>query len=115
MSIILGKNLSPEERIQLAQLTNHPGWSILVKIMAEACRASTEEVIRLNPTSERYTENLEKLHVSARAMNKFSNDVLESVREHLNVTVQAANATPTPEHTGRFKGFGPPKSPLKGE
>jgi TRAP-type mannitol/chloroaromatic compound transport system substrate-binding protein len=107
---ILGVNLEFDERVQLAQLTNHPGWRILVKVMAEACRNATEEVIRLNPTSERYPQNLEKLQMTARAMSKFSNDVLESVREHLNATVQSANAAPV-EHAGRFKGFGPPKPP----
>jgi hypothetical protein len=109
---VLGVNLAFEERVQLAQLTNHPGWSILVKVMAEACRNSTEEVIKLSPTSERYSENLEKLQMTARAMSKFSNDVLSSVREHLNSTVQAANTVETHDSLGtRFKGFGPPKSP----
>lgn len=111
---ILGVNLAFEERVQLAQLTNHPGWTILVKVMAEACRNSTEDVIRLDPTSERYSENLEKLQMTARAMSKFSNSVLSSVREHLNSTIQeASNTVESNETLGiRFKGFGPPKSPL---
>ena len=112
---ILGVNLAFEERMQLAQLTNHPGWAVLVKVMAEACRNSTEDVIKLDPTSERYSQNLEKLQMTARAMSKFSNSVLSSVREHLNATVQASNSVESNEGLGvRFKGFGPPKSPTEG-
>ncbi len=81
-SKILGESLTIEEQVALAQLTTQPGWKILVKLMAESCRQATEEVIKLNPTVERYPEQLTGLQTTARAMNKFSADVLDSVRLH---------------------------------
>jgi hypothetical protein len=79
---VLGEGLTLEEQVALAQLTTQPGWRILVKLMAESCRQATEEVIKLNPTVERYPEQLTGLQTTARAMNKFSSDVLDSVRVH---------------------------------
>ena len=112
---ILGQSLPYDERILLAQLTNHPGWVVLVKVMAEACRNATEEAIKVDPASERYLEVLSAKQTTARAMSKFSNEVLQSVREHLNATVQAANAAPAAERTTRFSGFKPPQPPSEGE
>jgi len=79
---VLGETLNFEERLALAQLVNYPGWKILVRLMAESCRRATEEVIRLNPAVERYPEQLTGLQTTARAMNKFSAEVLDSVKLH---------------------------------
>ena len=87
---LLGEGLPYEERIALAQLVNQPGWKILVRLMAEACRKATEEVIRLNPSVERYPEQLAGLQTTARAMNKFSAEVLDSVKLHQRTAVQEA-------------------------
>lgn len=112
---LLGQNLTYEERIHLAQLTNQPGWMILVKIMGEACRTATEDVIKLPNTVERYPEVLAGLHTTARAMNKFSNEVLDSVKVHTSTAIKQAQESERPsdalaEGTNtRFKGFGPPK------
>lgn len=109
---LLGENLVFEERIALAQLTTLPGWRVLVKVMAEACRAATEEVIRLEPGSQGYQERLAGLQATARAMNKFSADVLDSVKVHQqNAVLQTAAANKTEERSGRFKGFKAPTAP----
>src|SRR6266403_5374230 len=79
---VFGENLTLEEQVALAQLTTAPGWKILVCLMAEACREATEQVIKLNPRVERYPEQLAGLQTTARAMNMFSADVLDSVRVH---------------------------------
>lgn len=113
---ILGSNLSYEERIQLAQLTTQPGWSILVKLMAEACRNATEEVIRLDPKTERFHEVVGSLQMTARAINKFTAEVVDSVKVHLGVALKEAKAkepsSQAEETTAdiRFKGF---KMPLQ--
>lgn len=109
---LFGQSLSYEERIFLAQLTTQPGWQILVKLMAEACRDATEEVIRLSPTVERYSEVLTALQTTARAMNKFSNEVLGSIKVHTDVAIRQAQAIENPqevERNTRFKGFVPPQ------
>lgn len=105
---LLGQNLTYDERIHLAQLTTQPGWQILVKIMAEACRAATEDVIRLPNTEPRYPEVLAGLHTTARAMNKFSNEVLDSVRLHTAKAIHEAHeADNEADRPTRFKGFIP--------
>ena len=94
---ILGENLTLEEQVALAQLTTAPGWKILVKLMADACREATETVMKLNPTVERYPEQLIGLQTTARAMHKFSTDVLDSVRVHQRVAVQKVKEQESPQ------------------
>jgi hypothetical protein len=94
---VFGENLILEEQVALAQLTTAPGWKILVKLMAEACREATEKVIKLDPTTERYPEVLAGLQTTARAMNKFSADVLDSVRVHQRKAVMAVQQQENPQ------------------
>jgi TRAP-type mannitol/chloroaromatic compound transport system substrate-binding protein len=94
---VLGSSLDFEERLALAQLTTQPGWRILVKLMAEACRNATEQVIKLNPTVERYPEQLAGLQTTARAMNKFSSEVLDSVKVHQAKAVEEIQQREKPE------------------
>jgi TRAP-type mannitol/chloroaromatic compound transport system substrate-binding protein len=112
---MLGESLTYEERLSLAQLVNQPGWKILVRLMAESCRKATEEVIKLNPSVERYPEQLAGLQTTARAMNKFSAEVLDSVKLHQRTAVQEAqqreNPALVPEMPKRFQMPMPKKSP----
>jgi len=94
---LLGEKLTFEERISLAQLVNQPGWAILVRIMAEACREATEAVIKLKPTAERYPEQLTGLQTTAHAMNKFSRAVLDSVKLHQRTAVLEAQQRENPQ------------------
>lgn len=115
---LLGANLPFDERIALAQLTLQPGWMILVRLMAEACREATEAVVRLDPTSERYQEKLAGLQTTARSMNKFSAEVLDSVKVHKDRAVSEAQEKENPgadadKATKRFQGFRPPKAKNK--
>ncbi len=114
--ILLGENLTHEERILLAQLTTVPGWTILVRMMAEACRNATEAVIKLDPTTERYQEKLVAMQSMARSINKFSTDVLDSVKVHQRSAVKEAEQEQNPAaQVGkgtRFQGFKPPTPKL---
>ena len=116
---VLGENLTFEERIALAQLVNQPGWKILVRLMAESCRRATEEVIRLNPGVERYPEQLAGLQTTARAMNKFSAEVLDSVKLHQRTAVHEAQQRENPqavvEPSKRFQMPMPKQSPSEGQ
>jgi len=119
---LLGAGLAFDERIVLAQLTLQPGWIILVRLMAEACREATEAVVKLDLTAERYQERLAGLQTTARAMNKFSAEVLDSVKVHKDQAVRAAQEKENPDavvekSTTRFKGFKPPqpKTPSEGQ
>ena len=109
---LLGEKLNTEETILLAQLTTMPGWVILVRLMAEACRDATETVIKLDPQAERYQEKLTALQTTARAMHKFSADVLDSVKVHQRNAVRESNQE-AEEVGGRFKGFKMPQQSPK--
>jgi hypothetical protein len=120
---LLGENLDFEQKLMLAQLVQQPGWKVLVKLMAEACRDATEEVIKLDPGAERYHEKLAGLQAMARAMNKFSADVLDSVKVLQRQAVQEAQQQEGPAVAGteavtgtRFTGFKfpSPQSPAEG-
>ena len=118
---LLGAQLSLEERIALAQLSNQPGWQILVRLLAEACRNATEAVIKLDPTTERYPEKVVALQTTARDMNKFSAAVLDSVKVHQRVALKEVQAKENPtleaDKGTRFKGFRmptPTQSPAEG-
>jgi hypothetical protein len=117
---LLGATLSYEERIAVAQLSQQPGWQILVRMIAEACRNATEAVIRLDPQTERYQDKVVALQTTARAMNKFSAAVLDSVKVHQRTAVREAQRKENPvvegEVPNRFKGFRMPttQSPSEG-
>lgn len=112
---LLGENLTFEEQIILAQLTSQPGWNILVRMMAEACRNATEAVIKLDPQAERYNEKLAGLQTTARAMNKFSTEVLDSIKVHnrraLEETERQNSPAKTVEKGTRFEASGGFKLP----
>lgn len=116
---LLGENLTFEEQVALAQLTGQPGWAILVRLMAEACRNATEAVIKLDPITARYNEVLAGLQTTARAMNKFSTEVLDSVKVHnrraMEESERKSNPAKVVEKGTRFEasgGFKPPTPKL---
>ena len=109
---LLGQGLNHDERISLAQLTTQPGWKVLVRMMAEACRAATEDVIKLKPTTERYPEQLVGLQTLAHAMNKFSAELLDSVKLHQTKALidghKIEGTAPEEKRVTRFTGFKAP-------
>lgn len=115
---LLGEGMTFEERLSLAQLVNQPGWKVLVRLMAESCRNATEAVIRLDPSSDRYDQKLQGLQTTARAMNKFSAEVLDSVKLHQRTAVQQAQERENPSQVetprARFRLPLPEKSPAEG-
>jgi len=115
---VLGENLSFDERLALAQLVNQPGWKILVRLMAESCRRATEAVIRIDPGTDRYEQNLTGLQTTARAMNKFSAEVLDSVKLHQRTAVTEAQQRESQQEVvpapNRFR-MPQVKSPVEGK
>ncbi|VVB52049.1 Uncharacterised protein [uncultured archaeon] len=88
MADFLGeKTLTVDERVELAQLTNQPGWNILVRLLSESCRNATEACIRLDPVEEGYERKVAALQAHARTLNKFSNDLIQSVKAHRKIAM----------------------------
>ena len=79
---LLMDNLTTAEKVLLANLSLHPGYKVLIKLLEAACTAATNDVIKLDPMVEEYRRKLEHLQQAARTVNKFSSLVLRSVDYH---------------------------------
>lgn len=106
--VVLGEQLTHEEGIALAQLVNQPGWKILVRIIAEACRRSTEAVVKVKPGTPNRAQIIDELQSVSFATNSFATQVLDSVKLHQRKAVQEAQrrekpAEEQPEQTPRFR------------
>lgn len=72
---VLGANLTQTERLYLASLSHHDGFPILQRLMDEACRAATEEVMRVDPTAPNYKDVLAATQANARAIHEFCDSI----------------------------------------
>src|SRR5437879_6059989 len=86
---ILQNVLTQDERIILAQLSQQPGYKILVRLHDEECRRLNEAVIKLDPTEQDYEKRLMATQMEARAVNKFSVAILGSVAYHTDAALDA--------------------------
>lgn len=80
MSNLLGEDLTAEEKLYLNALTNHEGFPVLVKLLNEACKKATEEVIKIDPQDNNYERKLAAAQNTARAKNSFCTDVIKTIR-----------------------------------
>src|SRR6267378_1942225 len=108
--ILLGDKLDFEERVALAQLTMQPGWSVLLRLIGEACRQSTEECIKISPTNEKYKEIVPNLQLVAHTMSKFAKQIVDSCKAvHQRASTESKAKAGVPEEPAgpgnRFKGF----------
>lgn len=83
----LGAEFTQTERLYLASLAHHDGFPVLQKLMDEACRKATEEVMKVDPKIDRYMEVLAATQSNARAIHEFC----EAVRKSFNWNVELAN------------------------
>lgn len=74
--------LTSEERIYLGNMASHPGFIVFKKLVADACKQATEEVVRLDPVDDGYERKLKALQFSARAINQFSAMLIKSIEMH---------------------------------
>jgi hypothetical protein len=74
--------LTVPEKAALMNLTHHPGYAILIKLMSAACVRATEEAIKLDPADDDYDRKLPYLQQRSRIMNEFSVWILKSVKFH---------------------------------
>lgn len=115
--VLLGEHLTEEEGIALAQLVNQTGWKILVRLIAEACRRSTEAVVKVKPGTPNREQVIADLQSIAYSTNKFAADVLDSVKVHQRAAVKAAKRKDEPaqqeaEKPLHFTGFKMPMPEL---
>lgn len=101
--------LSSIERVNLAALQQHPGFTVLEKLMMAACKRATEAVIALDPTAEGYERKLRVLQSQARDRNEFCLLVLKTVtwqidyEAEMQKQAQASQTTEQPPENPIFK------------
>ena len=98
---LLLNDLTEVEQLNLASLTQHPGFPALEKLFMAACRRATDEFMRLDPSAERYEQQLKYSQWKARDRREFSQEVLMSILYHTKVT----------ELRAEEKNQEPPKNP----
>lgn len=86
--MLLRDELTDIEKAELANMTLHPGFAVLQRMMAEHCKLSTEEVIKLNPMLDGYERKLALLQTTARATNDFCSSVLASIAVLRNASLE---------------------------
>jgi len=85
---LLSENLTQTERLYLKGLSYHDGFPVLQKMMDEACRNATEEVMKVDPREANYKEILAATQANARAIHEFC----EAIRKSFNAHVANAEA-----------------------
>ena len=85
---MLCRNLTLSEQLTLANMTQHAGFAVLIKMLDEYCTLAAAEPIKLDPTDERYDENVKRLTIIAR----ITNEVVDSIRKSVNTHVSSAVA-----------------------
>jgi len=84
----LGKDLTQGERIYLASLAHHDGFPVLQKLFDDACRAATEEVMKVDPASPNYKDVLAAKQANARAIHEFCDAIRKSFNWNVEIGVQ---------------------------
>jgi hypothetical protein len=86
--MLLRDELTDVEKAELANMTLHPGFQVLKRMMAEHCQNTTEAVIKLDPMVDGYERKLALLQITSRATNDFCSSVLRSISVLRNDSVE---------------------------
>lgn len=76
---LLADELTDIQKISLSNLRQHPGYLVLEEMFKAACNRAIEEVIKLDPTDERYEQKLKAFQLKARERNEFCSLVIRSI------------------------------------
>ena len=55
---LLSDELTDSQKLNLANMKQHPGFPVLEKMFMDACKRATEKVIQLDPAEEGYERKL---------------------------------------------------------
>lgn len=91
------KKLTTMDQVNLAQLTHHPGWLVLVNMMDSACKTATRDVIGIDPEEKGYQQTLMARQTRARNIKEFSDLLLLSVRWHIQQAENIPSVNPAPK------------------
>lgn len=87
---LLDGNLSVAEKVSLGNLTHHPGFQILDKLIRAAVDKANAKVMKVDPSDPNYNRILAATQQEARATNVFAQSVLKSIAYHAKVGIVEA-------------------------
>lgn len=76
------------ERLDLSQMTYHPGWAVFVKILDAECRGVSDDVNKIVPGSASYAERVAGAQSVSYAINRF----VGALRKQVNYLLGLARA-----------------------
>ena len=91
MAKMLCRDLTFTEQMALANLAQHPGFDVLVKILDDTCRQAAAEPVKVDPLDKDYAHKVTELTRSARMVNDFCASVRASVNTHISAAVMKQN------------------------
>ena len=86
MSKMLCRELAVSEQLALANLAQHPGFEVLIKMFNDYCVTAAAEPYKIDPTIPRYDELLKIAVLTGR----IANDVVDSLRKSVNTHIASA-------------------------
>jgi hypothetical protein len=87
---LLREELSAAERIILGQLTQQPGFNIIVRMHEAACARANNDAIKLDPEEDGYERKLSVRTQRTRNFNECVNLVRKSINWHVEAVVVEA-------------------------
>jgi hypothetical protein len=91
------KKLTTMDQVNLAQITQHPGWLVFINMMDSACKTATRDVIGIDPEEKGYQQTLMARQTRARNIKEFSDLLLLSVRWHMQQAGNVPSTSPAPK------------------
>lgn len=91
MSILdkpLGERLTPQDRIYLAGLKNHEGFSVLMKLFEEICNAAHAETVKVDPRAPNYKDVLAATHIEERCIQLVCNALKKNFEWNVTLGIQ---------------------------
>jgi hypothetical protein len=84
IAILYGK-LNITEQVVLANLVQHPGFKVLVKMFEQACEDATADVLKVNPEDANYERLLAATQQRSRSTHQFCERIRDSIQHHIDV------------------------------
>jgi hypothetical protein len=82
MAKMLKRELNPAEQAQLANLLLQPGWPLVEEMFSDFCTLSTQELLQVKPTDDRFRQKLVELQLRANIANDVCSSILKSIQVH---------------------------------
>ncbi len=80
--LLLDGEITAAEMVLLGQLSNHPGYAVLERLIRASVDRANAKVVQLSPEHPNYGRVLAAFQQEARAQNAFAHSVLKTVASY---------------------------------